>query len=114
MVTHRTTPSHTPVLLTEALDALSVQPGGRYVDCTLGGGGHAAAILENSSPGGQLLGIDADPKAIESAEKKLAKYKDSALLVNDNFINLQTICHKFDFSPVHGILFDLGLCRVHK
>jgi 16S rRNA (cytosine1402-N4)-methyltransferase len=109
MVTHRTTSSHTPVLLTEALHALSVQPGGRYIDCTVGGGGHATAILENSSPGGQLLGIDADPKAIEKAEKKLERYKDSVLLVNDNFVNLQTICHKYDFSPVHGILLDLGL-----
>ena len=109
MVTHKPTSSHTPVLLTETLSALSVQPGGRYIDCTLGGGGHAASILENSSPGGQLMGIDADPKAIETAEKKLEKYKDSVLLVNDNFVNLQTICHKFDFSPVHGILLDLGL-----
>ena len=109
MVTHKPTSSHTPVLLTETLNALSVQPGGRYIDCTLGGGGHAASILENSSPGGQLMGIDADPKAMETAEKKLEKYKDSVLLVNDNFVNLQTICHKFDFSPVHGILLDLGL-----
>ncbi len=109
MVTHKSTSSHTPVLLTETLDALSVQPGGRYIDCTLGGGGHAAAILENSSPGGQLMGIDADPQAIEKAEKKLEKYKDSVLLVNDNFVNLQTISHKYDYSPVHGILLDLGL-----
>ena len=65
MVTHRSASSHTPVLLSESLRALSVQPGGRYIDCTLGGGGHAASILDHSSPGGQLLGIDADPSAIE-------------------------------------------------
>jgi len=57
-------PAHIPVLAEEAIKALAVQPGGRYIDCTLGGGGHAAAILERSSPGGQLLGIDADPEQI--------------------------------------------------
>ena len=57
-------PAHTPVLLEEAMWALSVQPGGRYIDCTLGGGGYAAAILEHSQPGGQLLGLDADPEAL--------------------------------------------------
>ena len=95
-------------MVEETLKALSVQPGGRYVDCTLGGGGHAAAILERSSPGGQLLGIDADPKAIEAAMERLAPY-DSISLVNDNFVNLEAICYKYDFVPVNGILLDLGL-----
>ncbi len=109
MIKHWSASSHTPVLLSETLRALAVQPGGRYIDCTLGGGGHAAAILDHSSPGGQLLGIDADPNAIEIAKERLQHYKDSTLLVNDNFINLQSICIKYDFFPVHGILFDLGL-----
>ena len=100
---------HTPVLVEETLAALAVQPGGRYIDCTLGGGGHAAAILECSSPGGQLLGIDADPKAIKTASMRLEHYRGSTLLINDNFANLQAICYKYDFFPVHGILFDLGL-----
>jgi 16S rRNA (cytosine1402-N4)-methyltransferase len=101
--------SHIPVLLSETIDALAVQPGGRYIDCTLGGAGHASAILEKASPGGQLLGIDADPAAIERARKTLAPYRDAVLLVNNNFANLQTICIKHDFFPVHGILLDLGL-----
>jgi 16S rRNA (cytosine1402-N4)-methyltransferase len=109
MMTHKPASSHTPVLLAETLKALAVQPGGRYIDGTLGGGGHAAAILENSAPGGQLLGIDADPKAIETARARLQPYQDATLLVNDNFANLQSICIKHDFFPVHGILFDLGL-----
>lgn len=100
---------HIPVLLEEAIKALAVQPGGRYIDCTLGGGGHAEAILQHSAPGGQLLGIDADPNALEVAEKRLEPYRNSALLVNDNFANLQAICIKYDFFPVHGIFFDLGL-----
>jgi len=101
--------THTPVLLAEVLRALAVQPGGRYIDATLGGGGHAAAVLEKSSPGGQLLGIDADPGAIEAARDKFRGSGDSILIVNDNFANLQSICIKYDFFPVHGILFDLGL-----
>ncbi len=109
MIAYKSATSHTPVMLSEALRALAVQPGGRYIDCTLGGGGHAAAILDHGSPGGQLLGIDADPKAIEAAQERLQHYKNSILLVNDNFVNLQSICIKYDFFPVHGILFDLGL-----
>ncbi len=101
--------THIPVLIQETIEALAVQPGGRAVDCTLGAGGHAAAILESSSPGGQLLGIDADPEAIKVAKERLAAYGGSALLVNENFINLQAICFRHDFYPVHGILFDLGL-----
>jgi len=101
--------THTPVLLEETIQALGVQPGGRYVDCTVGAGGHAAAILEGSSPGGQLLGIDADPDAIKAASERLKAYGGSVLLVNENFMNLQAICFKHDFYPVHGILFDLGL-----
>jgi len=104
--------AHIPVLVNETIQALAVQLGGRYVDCTLGGGGHAAAILEHSSPGGQLLGIDADPEAIKIAEAKLRTYRDSTLLVNDNFVNLQAICIRYDFYPVHGILFDLGLSSI--
>jgi 16S rRNA (cytosine1402-N4)-methyltransferase len=102
-------PTHIPVLLEETLEALAVQPGGRYVDCTVGAGGHALAILEYSSPGGQLLGIDADPEAIAAAKARLKAYKGSALFINQNFINLKEICIKHGFFPVHGILFDLGL-----
>jgi len=102
-------PTHIPVLLEETAESLAVQPGGRYIDCTLGTGGHAAVILERSSPGGQLLGIDADPEAIAVARAKLQAYSRSTLLINDNFANLRAICIKYDFFPVHGILFDLGL-----
>lgn len=105
-------PSHTPVLQEETIEALAVQPGGRYIDCTLGGGGHAAAILEHSSPGGQLLGIDADPEAMKLAKARLEAYSGSTVLVNQNFVNLRSICAKYNFSPVHGILLDLGLSSI--
>lgn len=100
---------HTPVLLEEAVDALQVQPGGRYIDCTVGEGGHSQAILEKSSPGGQLLGIDADPEALKRASVRLQLYGKAALLVNDNFNHLEDICSRYSFRPVNGILFDLGV-----
>jgi 16S rRNA (cytosine1402-N4)-methyltransferase len=102
-------PAHVPVLLEEAVEALKVQPGGRYVDCTLGAGGHSLTILERSQPGGQLLGIDADPEAVQIARTRLDSFGESVLLVNQNFSNLESICYRHDFLPVHGILFDLGL-----
>ena len=105
-------PAHIPVLLTEVIQSLAVKPGGRYIDCTVGGGGHASAILEQSYPGGQLLGIDADPNTLEMAKRRLEGYQDSTLLVNDNFVNLRDICTKYGFFPVHGILFDLGLSSI--
>src|SRR4030042_1224548 len=104
-----TIPIHKPVLLSQAIEALQVQPGKRYVDCTLGSGGHASAILENILPDGKLLGIDADPEAINMAKTRLADYTGSTIIVNDNFANLETICRENNFLPVHGILFDLGL-----
>ncbi len=108
----KSAPAHIPVLLEEAIEALAVQPGGRYIDCTLGAGGHAVAILERSSPGGQLLGIDADPRAVKTARARLEAYSGSTLLVNQNFAELRAICVKHNFFPVHGILFDLGLSSV--
>ncbi len=101
--------THIPVLLKETIEALAVQPGGRYIDCTLGGGGHAAAIIEHSSPAGPLLGIDADPEAIKISQARLQTCSNSTFLINENFVNLQAICIKYDFLPVHVILFDLGL-----
>ena len=101
--------AHIPVLLEEVIEALAVQPGGRYIDCTVGGGGHATAILDHSSPGGQLLGLDADPEAIGIASFRLGGYHNSVLLLNENFTNLWTVAAEHNFYPVNGILFDLGL-----
>jgi 16S rRNA (cytosine1402-N4)-methyltransferase len=100
---------HVPVLLEEVIEALQVQRGGRYVDCTVNGGGHAEAILEECTPGGQLLGIDADPEAIKTARERLKRYANEAILVNENFRYLENICTRYGFRPVNGILFDLGM-----
>jgi len=103
------TPIHIPVLLKEVIEALKVKLGGRYVDCTLGPGGHAKAILENSQPGGKFLGIDADHEAIRLANSMLEDYTEATVMVNDNFNSLEKICRANDFIPVEGILFDLGI-----
>ena len=100
---------HAPVMVAEVLRYLSVQPGGRFVDCTVGGGGHSLAILEAAAPGGLLLGIDADAEAVEMTRARLQSHTDSVMLSQANFRDLATVCRKANFVPVHGILFDLGV-----
>ncbi|KKM87047.1 hypothetical protein LCGC14_1272840 [marine sediment metagenome] len=95
-------------MVAEVLRYLSVQPGGRFVDCTVGGGGHSLAILEAAAPGGLLLGIDADADALEIARARLQPHTDSVLLSQANFRDLAAVCRKANFIPVHGVLFDLG------
>lgn len=103
-------PRHEPVMLAEAVEALAVRPGGRYVDATVGLGGHAEAILEASRPDGRLLAIDRDPQAIELAGHRLARFgNDAAVLVQGNFRDIARICQDHGFAPVDGILFDLGV-----
>lgn len=101
--------THVPVMVDEVLEALDVRAGGRYVDCTLGGAGHAEAILDRSQPGGTLLGIDADAAAIERGEARLSRFEGSFKLVQGNFRDLGDICRQMEFAPVNGVLMDLGL-----
>lgn len=100
---------HTPVLLGPTVELLNVRPGARFVDATLGAGGHAQAILQICSPGGSLLGIDADPKALHIAQQRLSPHGQAVTLVNDNFSHLEAICRAHGFYPVDGILLDLGM-----
>jgi 16S rRNA (cytosine1402-N4)-methyltransferase len=109
MVVAMSLPVHVPVLLDEVIAGLQARRGGYFVDCTVGLGGHAAAILEKISPTGKLLGIDADPEAIKLSQDKLSDYGEAVTLVNDNFVNLEAICGRYHFHPVDGILFDLGV-----
>ena len=103
------TVGHTPVMVDEVLLTLAPQPGGLYVDATVGGGGHAEAVLEAASPGGLLLGIDADPRALSVARARLAPFGDAALLLEGNFRDIGAVCRAHGFAPVHGVLLDLGL-----
>jgi len=97
---------HIPVLLKEVIEAIKVVPGGQYIDCTLGGGGHSAAILEQ---GGQVLGIDIDPQAIELARERLHHYGKNAILINESYETLEEICNRTGFHSTRGVLFDLGM-----
>jgi len=103
---------HIPVMVSEVIQALQAQPGRRYVDCTVGSGGHAEAILQKILPDGRLLGIDADIEAINTAKDRLVEYINNITLVHGNFANLRSICEENDFVPAHGILFDLGVSSV--
>ncbi|MBN1581342.1 MAG: 16S rRNA (cytosine(1402)-N(4))-methyltransferase RsmH [Anaerolineae bacterium] len=100
---------HISVLLKEVLVGLDVQPGGHYIDGTIGAGGHAKHILQASKPGGQLLGLDADPEALAISKKRLACFGDRVILVKSNFAYLKSQADLYNFHPVDGILFDLGL-----
>jgi 16S rRNA (cytosine1402-N4)-methyltransferase len=100
---------HVPVLLDEVLAGLQVKAGGRYIDCTLGSGGHARAILEQSAPDGRLLGIDVDGGAIEVAMTELAPYERRTRLVFDSFVHLRKISAEQGFTPADGVLADLGV-----
>ena len=100
---------HEPVMTPEIMLALNVQPGGRYIDGTLGEGGHSREILRAADPGGQVLGLDADAEAITVATERLAEYGDSFRAVNVNFRDVRATALQHEFVPVHGVLFDLGV-----
>ena len=100
---------HTPVMTPEVLQALNVQSGGRYIDATLGEGGHSKAILAAAQPGGQVLGLDADPEAVAVATERLAEAGESFLALNVNFRDIRATALRYEFVPVHGVLFDLGV-----
>jgi 16S rRNA (cytosine1402-N4)-methyltransferase len=99
--------AHTSVLLEEVLEAL--QPRGgigfRALDCTVGAGGHAAGLLEQSAPDGRLVGLDADPAALELAHARLAPFGDRVRLVQRSFGELSEL----ELEPMNAIVFDLGL-----
>ncbi len=104
-----TTYPHRSVLLDEAVAALAVQPGGAYVDGTLGAAGHATRVLEESAPEGRLLGLDADPDALELARSRLAPFGERAVLVHSNYRRMAEIAAERGFVPADGVLLDLGL-----
>jgi len=97
---------HQPVLKNEVLEYLKPTPGENFIDCTFGFGGHSFAILEKIKPDGKVLGIEADEKEIEILEK--GGLNERLVLVRGNFSDLRKIAQENNFSPVNGILFDLG------
>ena len=99
---------HQPVLYKEIIHALQPQTGGRYVDGTLGAGGHARGILEASAPDGQLLGLDVDPQALAIARKTLAPYEHRIHLAQASYTTLSTQLNQLSWDTVDGIVLDLG------
>lgn len=100
---------HQPVMLAEVLQALNLKPGGTYVDCTVGGGGHSREILRLTAPDGVLIGLDRDPLAIRRAERELAEFGGRARLIYENFVNLPRVLKGLGISQVDGLLYDLGV-----
>jgi 16S rRNA (cytosine1402-N4)-methyltransferase len=98
---------HTSVLLAEVLEALRPRPGRNYraLDGTLGAGGHSFGLLERSSPDGQLIGLDADPAALDVARQRLAPFAGRFNLRHANFADLATL----ELEPQDAIVLDLGL-----
>ncbi len=96
-------------MLTETLDMLAPTPGGIFLDCTLGGGGHAEAILEKIMPGGRLVGIDQDPDALEAAGTRLARFSAAFIPAQSRFDELGAVLDTLGMAEVNGVLFDLGV-----
>jgi 16S rRNA (cytosine1402-N4)-methyltransferase len=102
-------PHHHPVLLKEVLQYLRPASVGRYVDATLGEGGHSEAILEESSPEGKLLGLDRDPEAIARARGRLDRFGERIRLIQGSFADMAEHLDAVSWDRVDGILADLGL-----
>lgn len=100
---------HVSVLLSETVEGLSVRPDGIYVDGTLGGGGHAAAVAEKLTDGGLLIGIDQDEDAVKAAAERLMPYGDCVRIFRDNYVNLPSVLHVLGIGKVDGICLDLGV-----
>lgn len=102
---------HIPVLLNEVIELLDITPGGKYIDATLGGGGHSFTILEL---GGEVLGLDVDQEALNYVADKVkseeSKIKNNEpVLVRGNFKDIEKIAREHGFDNVSGIVFDLGV-----
>jgi 16S rRNA (cytosine1402-N4)-methyltransferase len=100
---------HVPVLFDEVLELLRPIPKGRYIDGTLGAGGHTLGILQASMPDGRILVFDKDPEAISFVQDRLAEYGERIVYENANYAEMGTLAPAHDFAQVDGILLDLGL-----
>lgn len=101
--------AHIPVLFREVMDLLQPQPGGIYIDGTLGAGGHAAGLLQASAPTGRVLVFDRDPEAIAFARGALQAFDDRVLYANSSYANMTAVAAAHGIDSVDGVLLDLGL-----
>ena len=102
-------PFHRPVLASEVTDALVTAPGGRFIDATVGGGGHARALLEAAGPDARLLGIDRDDDALREATTALAPFGARVLLVHGRFSDATALARQHGFDGCDGLVADLGV-----
>jgi 16S rRNA (cytosine1402-N4)-methyltransferase len=93
----------------EVVNQLHIKKGSLYIDATLGTAGHTLEIIQG---GGKVLGIDADIKMVELAQKRLKGLKDFKL-IHGNFTKIDAIAKENDWQPVNGIIFDLGVSNIH-
>lgn len=100
---------HLSVLYKDIIHALSPRAGGRYIDGTLGAGGHAAGILAASAPDGELLGLDLDPQALAIATERLAGFGGRAHIVRASYLEMAAQAKTLGWEQVDGIVLDLGV-----
>ncbi|MBN1381432.1 MAG: 16S rRNA (cytosine(1402)-N(4))-methyltransferase RsmH [Deltaproteobacteria bacterium] len=100
---------HTPVMREEAIASLNCNPGGIYVDGTVGGGGHSYEILQKCAPDGLLIGIDLDDDALAESEMNLKPFGRRKILRKGNFADIDKILDDLGIKQVDGILLDLGV-----
>ncbi len=99
---------HIPVLVAEVVAGLGVRPGGCYLDATVGGGGHTAAILDASAPDGWVLGLDRDAEAVLRARERLSAYGDRVVVEHASYVDLLDVLRQVQRGPLDGVIFDLG------
>jgi 16S rRNA (cytosine1402-N4)-methyltransferase len=100
---------HKPVLYKEIIHALQPRSSGRFIDATVGAGGHARGVLEACSPDGRLLGLDIDPQALALARETLAPYGKRAILAQASYASLLDVMQDVGWETVDGIVLDLGV-----
>ncbi len=100
---------HQPVLYQEIITALRPKSPGCYVDATVGAGGHAWGLLQESSPAGHLLGLDVDPQALALASQRLAVFGDRVILIQASYTTLTEQLQHLGWEKVDGIVLDLGV-----
>jgi 16S rRNA (cytosine1402-N4)-methyltransferase len=100
---------HIPVLVQEIVEYLRCGPGRFFLDCTVGTGGHAEAILNASQPDGRLIGLDWDEKALQVARERLRVFGPRAVLFQEDFRRMESVLDVQGIHQMDGILFDLGV-----
>lgn len=99
---------HIPVLLTECIDGLAIDPNGIYVDGTAGGGGHSSAIAAKLGENGRLISLDRDPDAVKAASERLSPFPN-AQVIHRNYSEMRSVLDDLGIDLVDGILMDLGV-----